>query len=199
MRTDIRCVQDQNIAVVIVFLYELDAQILYFNAFITFLYMFRALLCSSSRGLIVLVQHLVSSVSLGDWSVQNSHLKRVTIPDAVLIQLDILKMSTIVLETCTGILTFCWPCISVINQPDAQNLYFTISLFHASPCFEYMCSKHVEAWNKLIVKQQFCASSWLITEINVQECNKRIKIKNLCIRLLKKDYHYIRMHGQQNI
>jgi len=27
------------------------------------------------------------------------------------------------------------------------------------------CSKHVEAWNKLIVKQKFCASSWLITEI----------------------------------
>jgi len=24
---------------------------------------------------------------------------------------------------------------------------------------------HVEAWNKLIVKQKFCASSWLITEI----------------------------------
>ena len=31
-----------------------------------------------------------------------------------------------------------------------------------------MCSKHVEAWNKLIVKQ-FCASSWLITEIKIQE------------------------------
>ena len=28
-----------------------------------------------------------------------------------------------------------------------------------------MRSKHVEAWNKLIVKQKFCASSWLITEI----------------------------------
>jgi len=25
---------------------------------------------------------------------------------------------------------------------------------------------HVEAWNKLIVKQKFCSSSWLITEIN---------------------------------
>jgi len=30
---------------------------------------------------------------------------------------------------------------------------------------EQMRSKHVEAWNKLIVKQKFCASSWLITEI----------------------------------
>jgi len=29
------------------FFYQLDAQILYFNTFIIFLYMFRALLCSS--------------------------------------------------------------------------------------------------------------------------------------------------------
>ena len=35
-----------------------------------------------------------------------------------------------------------------------------------TPDDEHMCSKHVEAWNKLIVKQTFCASSWLITEIN---------------------------------
>jgi len=56
--------------------------------------------------------------------------------------------------------------ISVINQLDAQNVCFTINLFHASTCFEHMCSKHVEAWNKLIVKQKFCASSWLIAEIN---------------------------------
>ena len=34
------------------------------------------------------------------------------------------------------------------------------------PDDEYVCSKHVEVWNKLIVKQKFCASSWLITEIN---------------------------------
>jgi len=32
---------------------------------------------------------------------------------------------------------------------------------------EHMCSKHVEALNKRIVKQNFCASSWLITEINL--------------------------------
>jgi len=30
--------------------------------------------------------------------------------------------------------------ISVINQLDAQNCCFTISLFHASTCFEHMCS-----------------------------------------------------------
>ena len=56
--------------------------------------------------------------------------------------------------------------ISVINQLDAHNFCFTISLFLASTCFEHMCLKHVEARNKLTVKQKFCASSWLITEIN---------------------------------
>ena len=122
--------------------------------------------------------------------------------------------------------------ISVFNELDAQNFCFTISLFHASTCFEqmcsssgvrialhslwyhhtyrwpshaqverevlsqpvhqtatyrcddtigcvmqfwppddeHMCSKHVEAWNKLIVKQKVCASSWLITEINILRC-----------------------------
>jgi len=117
--------------------------------------------------------------------------------------------------------------ISVINQIDAQNFCFTISLFHASTCFEHnvliirrsklyytasgiiapiggrlvhrsddtrgcvtqfwppddkhMCSKHVEAWNKLIVKLKFCASSWLITEINILRCtvSKTSKKKKL--------------------
>jgi len=58
-----------------------------------------------------------------------------------------------------------------INQLDALNVL--ISLFQASTCFEHMCSKHVEAWNKLI--KRFSASSWLI--------------------LINK---YIEMHGQQN-
>jgi len=30
--------------------------------------------------------------------------------------------------------------ILVINQLDAQNFCFTISLFHASTCFQHMCS-----------------------------------------------------------
>ena len=38
------------------------------------------------------------------------------------------------------------------------------------PDDEHMCSKHVEAWNKLIANQKFCASSWLITEINILRC-----------------------------
>jgi len=41
----------------------------FFNTFITFFYMFRAILRSSSGGQIVLVQSLVSSLSLGDCSV----------------------------------------------------------------------------------------------------------------------------------
>ena len=40
---------------------------------------------------------------------------------------------------------------------------------------EHMCLKHVEAWNKLIVKQKFCASSWLITEMHGQQ-NVKISI-----------------------
>ena len=41
------------------------------------------------------------------------------------------------------------------------------------PDDEHMCSKHVEAWNKLIVKQKFCASIWLIIEL------KNIWLKSL--------------------
>jgi len=37
------------------------------------------------------------------------------------------------------------------------------------PDDERMCSKNVQAWNKLNVKQNFCASSWLITEINIHD------------------------------
>ena len=83
------------------------SQILYFNTFIILLYMFQTLVLIFRRT-VVLVQHLVSSLSLGDcsdhklWEDEspfvtcgnliacglNNHLKRVTIPDAVLIQLS---------------------------------------------------------------------------------------------------------------
>jgi len=44
-------------------------------------------------------------VTLCKWpsGVPDSHLQRVTIPDAVLIQLDLLMMSTTLLETCRGL------------------------------------------------------------------------------------------------
>jgi hypothetical protein len=59
----------------------------------------------------VLIQHLVSSLSVGghlvhrlrEESAQDGHLKSVTIPDAVLIQFDLLMVNTTVLETCRGI------------------------------------------------------------------------------------------------
>jgi len=38
------------------------------------------------------------------------------------------------------------------------------------PDDEHKCSKHVEAWNELIVKQKFCVSSWSITEIIILKC-----------------------------
>ena len=51
------------------------------------------------------------------------------------------------------------------------------------PDDEHRCSKHVEAWNKLIVKQKFCASSWLITEINILRCtfSKTSKFRNVML------------------
>ena len=82
--------------------------------------MFLAIPCSSSGGQIVLLQHLVLSLSTSSYSVHqlrvdsaprsllsigelNSCLRRVTIPDAVTIQFDLLKMSMVVLETCRGL------------------------------------------------------------------------------------------------
>jgi len=49
------------------------------------------------------------------------------------------------------------------------------------PDDEHMCSKHVEAWNKLIVKQKVCASNWLITEIIIlrSTVSKKSKLVHL--------------------
>jgi hypothetical protein len=68
-----------------------------YNTFIKILHMFRAVCCSSSGGLIVYMQTLISSLSVG-----GSHLYRVTIPETVYIQLDLLKMSSVLIETCGG-------------------------------------------------------------------------------------------------
>jgi len=86
---------------------QLDAHnsyLLTYNTFIKILYMLRALPCSSSGGLrrnCLYMQPLVSSLSAGDCLVhrlrkncfltgtQDSHLQRVTIPEAAYIQLRI--------------------------------------------------------------------------------------------------------------
>ena len=79
--------------------------------------MFRAVLCSSSGGQIGLLQHLVSSLSVNGRTVGRlrmdcspfstsllySRLQRVTIPDAVIMQFDLLKMGIVLLETCRGL------------------------------------------------------------------------------------------------
>ena len=54
------------------------------------------------------------------------------------------------------------------------------------PDDEHMCPKHVEAWNKLMVQQNFCVSSWLNTEINVTMFY--IPHIMVCISLLKSKY-----------
>ena len=67
--------------------------------------MFRAVRCSSSGGLIVSMQQLILSLSVGAAIWYNktcNHLQSVTIPDAAQIKLDLLKMSRIMLETCRG-------------------------------------------------------------------------------------------------
>jgi len=53
------------------------------------------------------------------------------------------------------------------------------------PDDEHMCSKHVEAWNNLIVQQNFFASSWLITEINILRCtvSKTSKLKIMVLHI----------------
>ena len=54
-----------------------------------------------------------------------------------------------------------------------------------------MCSKNVEAWNKLIVKQNFCASSWLITKINMYSMFKN-KLQNWF--LTRSEYIFTQWH-----
>jgi len=90
---------------------QIDVQM--FNKFITilYMYMFRAIYCTCSGGQIVLIQQ-TGIVTLSKWPsggqfekafsncAPDDPLPRVTIPDAVLIQFDLLRMSNILLETC---------------------------------------------------------------------------------------------------
>ena len=144
-------------------------QFLFCNEFIIHLYMFRAQLRSLSGGRNCIAQHLPTSQSAGGVRCTPVHaILRCTVKNTSKLKIYLFLN---------------------INQLDALN--FITSLFQASTCFEHMCSssggqqlyypddehmcsKHLEAWNKLIIK--FGASSWLILR------NK-----------------YIEMHGQQNI
>ena len=70
----------------------------------TILNMFRAASCSSSGGQIVSPQPLVSSPSVNSRTVcrctLHGYLQRVMIPEAVVIQSVLLRMSSALLETC---------------------------------------------------------------------------------------------------
>jgi hypothetical protein len=84
--------------------------------YITILNMFRAVSCSSSGGQTVLLQPLVSSLSVNSRTVCRFRadcsplstcitygcLQRVTIPEAVVTQFVLLRMSSVLLETCWG-------------------------------------------------------------------------------------------------
>ena len=66
---------------------QLNAQNIFYNKIIVCLYMFRALLCSSSGGQNCIIQHLLSSHSVGGRPVhrlgEDGHLQSVMIPDAL--------------------------------------------------------------------------------------------------------------------
>jgi len=103
--------------------------------------MFRALLCSSSGGQNCIIQHLVSSHSVGGrlmHRLREDWLERIPASP---------------LSTCAwdGHLQVWW----------YQMLYNTVL---TSWWWAQQCSKHVEAYNKLIIKIIF-ALRWLITEI----------------------------------
>jgi len=76
--------------------------------------------------------------------------------------------------------TYRWPSLAQVERVLSQPVHETATyrcddtrgciMQFWPPDDEHMCSKHVEAWNKLIVKQNFCATSWLITEINILWC-----------------------------
>jgi hypothetical protein len=85
--------------------------------YIKYLDMFLAILFSSLGGQNYILQHLVLSLSVSGRTVHrlradsspsstcalHGHSQRVTIPDAVKYNFDLLKMSIVLLETCQGI------------------------------------------------------------------------------------------------
>jgi len=100
-------------------------KMLFYNKFIILFSMFRTLLCPSSGGQNCIVQHLVSSHSVGGRPVRRlgedcsplpqpptnplttcapeGHLQSVMVPDAVKYNFDLLVMDIIMFETCRRI------------------------------------------------------------------------------------------------
>jgi len=92
--------------------------------------------------------------------------------------------------------------ISVINQLDAQNFCFTISLFHASTCFE--AHVLIIRRSKLYYRRLCNAilTSWWWTRA-LETCRGMkytyCKTKTLCIKLVSYWDKYTEMQGQQNV
>ena len=105
-RFNLLCFQNTNLVHILLIFNNISC--------ITLLNMFRAARCSSSGGPIVSPQPLVSSPSVSSLTVCRWRadccplstrilyccLQRVTIPEAVVIQLVLLMMSSVLLETC---------------------------------------------------------------------------------------------------
>ena len=64
-----------------------------------------------------------------------------------------------------------WERTAVLSQPVHETATYRCDdtrgcvMQFLPPDDEHMCSKHVKAWNIIIVKKKIGASSWLITEI----------------------------------
>jgi hypothetical protein len=112
--------------------------------------MFRAVPFSSSGSQIVLLQHLVSSLChsvhrlTADCSplstgALHSCLRRVTIPDAVTIQFDLLKMSMVLLETCRGLKCNIYYFNSHCYTPTQRMLNKIMYTFLVTPCMLHVC------------------------------------------------------------
>ena len=68
----------------------------------------------------------------------------------------------------------------VLIHQEVKIALHSLWYYHTYGCDddEQMCSKHVEARNILIVKQKFCASSWLITDIKT-----RVTLLKFCVKM----------------
>jgi hypothetical protein len=83
--------------------YQLNAQYFLYSHNITLLYTFQAITCCSSGGQIVYIQHLVSSLSIGECGGRAVHLCTARPSRSpIYIQFDLLRMSILLLKTCRG-------------------------------------------------------------------------------------------------
>ena len=84
--------------------------------------------------------------------------------------------------------TYRWPSHAQIERGLSQSAHGTATyrcddtrdciIQFCPPDDEHMCSKHVEAWNKIIIK--FSASSWLILENKYTQMHSQQNIKKKC-------------------